>query len=106
VAEIVEETMHNYLLMGHILQCKLLGEEEIHPELWIGSGQKWRSVKYERVERQRFNQVSTIYFICALRVSYEDRIETVRGATGEGRAQIIIASRGEEAQASGNGNRL
>jgi len=56
VAEIVAETMHNYLLMGHILQCKLLQKDEIHPELWVGANKKWRSVKRERVERQRFNQ--------------------------------------------------
>ena len=58
MAEIVEETMHNYLLMGHILQCKLLQDDEIHPELWVGSGKKWRIVKQERVERQRVNRVS------------------------------------------------
>jgi len=56
VAEIVAETMHNYLLLGHILQCKLLQKDEIHPELWVGANKKWRNVKQDRVERQRFNQ--------------------------------------------------
>lgn len=43
--------------MGHILQCKLLEKDEIHPELWVGANKKWRVINQDRVERQRVNQV-------------------------------------------------
>ncbi|KAI8992644.1 hypothetical protein BDB01DRAFT_779170 [Pilobolus umbonatus] len=34
VAPIVADTMHNYLLSGHLLQCKVLTPEQIHPKLF------------------------------------------------------------------------
>ncbi|GAA93868.1 uncharacterized protein L969DRAFT_84682 [Mixia osmundae IAM 14324] len=40
VAEIVAETMNNYLLAGHLLQCKVVPPAEVHPRLWIGANKK------------------------------------------------------------------
>lgn len=57
VAEIVAETMDNYLLCGHILRCKLVPKEEVHPKLWIGANRKFRRVPRERVERLQQNKV-------------------------------------------------
>ncbi|KAI9250622.1 mki67 interacting nucleolar phosphoprotein [Sporodiniella umbellata] len=34
VAEIVAETMHNYLLLGHLLQCKVIPSEKVHDNLF------------------------------------------------------------------------
>ncbi|KAI0279761.1 hypothetical protein BGY98DRAFT_933059 [Russula aff. rugulosa BPL654] len=34
VAQIVAETMDNHLLMGHILTCKVIPKDDVHPELW------------------------------------------------------------------------
>nr|GAT60872.1 predicted protein [Mycena chlorophos] len=34
VAQIVAETMDNYLLLGHILRCKVIPKDKVHPELW------------------------------------------------------------------------
>ncbi|KAL5526540.1 NOP15 [Sanghuangporus sanghuang] len=59
VAQIVAETMDNYLLMGHLLQCKLVPKEEVHPELWIGSNRKFRKVPMARLERLQQNKTRT-----------------------------------------------
>ncbi|KAG1306989.1 hypothetical protein G6F64_007160 [Rhizopus arrhizus] len=42
VAEIVAETMHNYLLFGHLLQCKVIPSESVHPELFKGAGKNFK----------------------------------------------------------------
>ncbi|KAK7062841.1 nucleolar protein [Paramarasmius palmivorus] len=47
VAQIVAETMDNYLLMGHILRCKVIPKDEVHPELWVGANRKWRVPRTE-----------------------------------------------------------
>ncbi|KAG8719412.1 hypothetical protein FRC08_002887 [Ceratobasidium sp. 394] len=59
VAQIVSETMDNYLLMGHILQCKVVPKDQIHPELWVGSNRKWRTVPHDRVHRVKHNMTRT-----------------------------------------------
>ncbi|KAH8117998.1 hypothetical protein DFH11DRAFT_1503668 [Phellopilus nigrolimitatus] len=59
VAEIVAETMDNYLLMGHILRCKIIPKEEVHPELWVGANRKFRRVPVDRIARQQQNKART-----------------------------------------------
>ncbi|KAL6298538.1 hypothetical protein BKA93DRAFT_820329 [Sparassis latifolia] len=59
VAQIVAETMDNYLLMGHILTCKVIPKDEVHPELWIGANRKWRLVPRDRVARVQHNKSRT-----------------------------------------------
>ncbi|CAA7265587.1 unnamed protein product [Cyclocybe aegerita] len=59
VAKIVAETMDNYLLMGHILRCKLIPKDEVHPELWVGANRKWRKVPAARVTRAQQNKLRT-----------------------------------------------
>ena len=60
VAQIVAETMDNYLLHGHILQCKVVPNEQVHPKLWIGAGRKFRPVPKGRLERLKHNAVRTV----------------------------------------------
>ncbi|KAH8929983.1 hypothetical protein BT69DRAFT_1292182 [Atractiella rhizophila] len=51
VAEIAAETMDNYLLCGHLLQCKMVPKEDVHPDLWKGT-RKFRVTKaYEVAAR-------------------------------------------------------
>lgn len=57
VAKIVEDTMDNYLLMGHILRCKVIPKDKVHPELWIGTNRKWRPVPRDRLTRLEHNKV-------------------------------------------------
>ncbi|KAI0833663.1 hypothetical protein BC628DRAFT_1414410 [Trametes gibbosa] len=59
VAAIVAETMDNYLLMGHILTCKLIPKDQVHPELWVGANRKWRLVPRDRVARLAHNKPRT-----------------------------------------------
>ncbi|KAK4700754.1 nucleolar protein 15, partial [Phenoliferia sp. Uapishka_3] len=53
VASIVQETMDNYLLSGHILVCKIVPDDEMHPKLWIGANRKFRPVPKARADRVR-----------------------------------------------------
>ncbi|KAI1797402.1 hypothetical protein LXA43DRAFT_984257 [Ganoderma leucocontextum] len=59
VARIVAETMDNYLLMGHILTCKVIPKDQVHPELWVGANRKWRPVPRDRVARVAHNKPRT-----------------------------------------------
>ncbi|KAJ3979288.1 hypothetical protein F5890DRAFT_1576040 [Lentinula detonsa] len=59
VAQIVAETMDNYLLMGHILRCEVIPKDKVHPELWIGANRKWRVVPRHRVARATHNKPRT-----------------------------------------------
>lgn len=51
VAQIVQETMHNYLIDGRLLQVKQVSKDKIHPELWIGANRKFQKVPGARLER-------------------------------------------------------
>lgn len=55
VARIVVETMHNYLLAGHLLQCTLMPEERLHPTIWKGANRKFVHIPWRRMEMKRFN---------------------------------------------------
>ena len=55
VARIVAETMNNYLLMGHLLQCKLLAEDQVHAELWKGANRKFVHIPWRKMEMKRYN---------------------------------------------------
>ncbi|KAF9523574.1 hypothetical protein CPB83DRAFT_775381 [Crepidotus variabilis] len=59
VAQIVADTMDNYLLMGHILRCKVIPKEEVHAALWVGANRKWRKVPLDRVTRVNHNKERT-----------------------------------------------
>jgi nucleolar protein 15 len=43
--------MDNYLLMSHILKCRVVPKSEVHPELWIGADKKFKKVPMARVYR-------------------------------------------------------
>jgi len=51
--------MDNYLLMGHILKCRVIPKSEVHPELWIGADQKFKKVPMARVYRVSHNKLRT-----------------------------------------------
>ncbi|KAJ7659924.1 hypothetical protein B0H17DRAFT_1095699 [Mycena rosella] len=59
VAQIVAETMDNYLLMGHIMRCKVIPKTAVHPELWVGANRKWRPVPVARVAQADHNKLRT-----------------------------------------------
>lgn len=53
VAEIVVDTMNNYLLDGHLLQLAMIPPQQVNPNLWVGANRKFRRVPTDRVERLR-----------------------------------------------------
>ncbi|KAJ1307588.1 hypothetical protein OPQ81_001684 [Rhizoctonia solani] len=59
VAQIVSETMDNYLLMGNILQCKVIPKDQVHPQLWVGANRKWRTIPRDRIFRVQHNKPRT-----------------------------------------------
>jgi len=66
VAQIVADTMDNYLLSGHILKCKLIPKEEVHSELWIGANRKWKVISRDKTVRMQQNKVSLVNPKCRL----------------------------------------
>ena len=55
--------MDNYLLLGHILQCKLIPKDQIHPELWVGANKKWRFIPRNKIARVKQNKVGRLHLI-------------------------------------------
>jgi nucleolar protein 15 len=51
--------MDNYLLMGHILSCKVIPKDKVHPQLWVGANRKWRVVPTYRLVQAKHNKVKT-----------------------------------------------
>ena len=54
--------MDNYLLMGHILKCKVIPKDEVHPQLWVGANRKFRHVPRDRIARVQHNKVNSTNF--------------------------------------------
>ncbi|KAF2013830.1 hypothetical protein BU24DRAFT_248236 [Aaosphaeria arxii CBS 175.79] len=50
VADIVAKTMNNYLMFGHILQCKTIPAEQVHPNLFVGA-----KGRFKRMPRNKIN---------------------------------------------------
>jgi nucleolar protein 15 len=44
VAEIVAKTMDKYLMFGHILQCRVIPSEQVHPNLFVGANQRYKRI--------------------------------------------------------------
>ncbi|KAL5334452.1 hypothetical protein BJX70DRAFT_378292 [Aspergillus crustosus] len=59
VAKIVAGTMDNYLMYGHILKCKFIPAEQIHPELWKGANRRFKATPWNRIEQKRLDKGKT-----------------------------------------------
>ncbi|KAI8641154.1 hypothetical protein BD408DRAFT_368844 [Parasitella parasitica] len=59
VAEIVAETMHNYLLFEHMLQCRVVPAEKVHDNLFEGSNKLFKPVNHVLRNRQIHNKKKT-----------------------------------------------
>lgn len=51
VARIVQETMHNYLIDGRLLQVKEVEGDKVNAEMWVGANRKFKRVPGARLER-------------------------------------------------------
>ncbi|CAH3191134.1 unnamed protein product [Porites evermanni] len=59
VAKIVAETMHNYMMFGKLLKCKVIPNEKVHPRLWKGSDRKFRYINWKNAEKKKQNKEKT-----------------------------------------------
>lgn len=59
VAKIVAETMDNYLMYGHILKCKFVPPEQLHPEIWKGANRRFKKTPWNRIEKKRLERGKT-----------------------------------------------
>ncbi|WFD45354.1 nucleolar protein [Malassezia psittaci] len=59
VAEIVVDTMNNYLLDGHLLQMAIIPANKVDENIWIGANRQFRKVPTDRVERVRRSRPRT-----------------------------------------------
>ncbi|KAL5000642.1 hypothetical protein BDV10DRAFT_31143 [Aspergillus recurvatus] len=59
VAKVVAATMDNYLMYGHILKCKFVPSEQLHPELWKGANRRFKATPWNRIEQKRLNKGRT-----------------------------------------------
>ncbi|KAL4879767.1 hypothetical protein BJY04DRAFT_89359 [Aspergillus karnatakaensis] len=59
VAKIVAATMDNYLMYGHILKCKFIPSDQLHPELWKGANRRFKATPWNRIEQKRLEKGRT-----------------------------------------------
>ncbi|KAF8925187.1 hypothetical protein BGZ58_001058, partial [Dissophora ornata] len=55
VAEIVADTMDNYLLFGHQLKCKALQPSQIHPAMFSGANKKFKAIPWLKISKEKHN---------------------------------------------------
>ncbi|KAI5293398.1 hypothetical protein KEM52_005582 [Ascosphaera acerosa] len=60
VAAIVAETMNNYLMFGHILKCRLVPPEQVHPALWKGANRRFKKTPWNDIERRRLEKPKSV----------------------------------------------
>jgi nucleolar protein 15 len=59
VAEIAAETMNNYLLFGHLLVCKVIPQDNVHPNLFVGANRKFIVADRFKTLRKKHNKPKT-----------------------------------------------
>ncbi|RAL16519.1 uncharacterized protein BO97DRAFT_475293 [Aspergillus homomorphus CBS 101889] len=68
VAKITAAANDNYLFYGHILKCKYVAPERLHPEIWKGANRRFKKTPWNRIEKRRLDQGKT-------REKWTERIE-------------------------------
>lgn len=62
VAKVVADTMDNYLMFGHILKVKLLTEDQVRDDLFIGANKTFKAIAWNEVNHQKINEPKTREF--------------------------------------------
>lgn len=57
VAQIVADTMDNYLMFGHLLKVRLVPRDKVHADLFKNAGRRFKAVPWNRIERARLEKV-------------------------------------------------
>lgn len=56
VAQIVADTMNNYLLFGHILKCQLVPPGKVHEDLWKGANRRFNMVPRNKLQGKQLEK--------------------------------------------------
>ncbi|CAG8589953.1 1380_t:CDS:2 [Diversispora eburnea] len=56
VAQIVAETMNNYIMYNRLLKCELVPQEKINPFMWIGANKEFKPKSYLKEAMQVHNR--------------------------------------------------
>lgn len=59
VADIVARTMDKYLLFGHILQVRVVPQDQIHKDLWKGAGRRFKKIPWAKLQREQLRDPKT-----------------------------------------------
>lgn len=59
VARIVAQTMHNYLLFGHLLQCRVVPRADVHPSTFKGAGRGLKTPRRETHSKRHSQWMSS-----------------------------------------------
>ena len=59
VAKIVAETMDNYLMFGHILKCKYVPTDRLHPDTWKGANRRYKATPWNKLEGKKMAEPKT-----------------------------------------------
>ena len=97
--------MDNYLLMGHIMTCKVVPKDEVHSELWVGANRRWRPIPTYRLAQAQYNKVRPSGSHLKRR-RFPDMVLAApkREATARSRKTFIEQTRGAEKEACGGGD--
>jgi nucleolar protein 15 len=60
VAKIAAAAMDNYLMFGHILKCKYVEQEALHPETFKGANRKYRKIPHVKLEGKRLAEGKSV----------------------------------------------
>lgn len=77
VAEIVVETMHNYLLFNQLLQCRLVPNEKVHADCFKGANRKFKVVPWNLINRKKHNAEKTSEELEKLKERLAERKKTL-----------------------------
>ncbi|KAJ8096721.1 hypothetical protein POJ06DRAFT_297691 [Lipomyces tetrasporus] len=56
VAQIVADTMNNYLLYGHILKVSVVPENQVHEKMFVGSNRKFKRIPRAKMAKQQHDR--------------------------------------------------
>ena len=56
VAQIVVDTMHNYLMLGRVLQCRIIPDDKVHAEVWKGGDVEFKKIYQYATRVRNFNK--------------------------------------------------
>jgi nucleolar protein 15 len=68
VAKIAAETMNNYLMFGHILKCRVIPPQQVHPKLWVGADRRFKAVPWNKIHGRKLAEPKG-------RSDWQDRID-------------------------------